>query len=140
MDGYKAILVRYFSLWVYEYDIFYKLVEKSGFISTFESKRPLDITIYMEAILVANSRQIVKIQTLLTDMVAQFGYSRVASNYLKERYKSNVRAYHRFFNQSLIMKIENKSQPNSFINQHKINLLSLLSDQQELIKNLLKDI
>lgn len=140
MDGYKAILTRYFSLWVSEYDIFYKLVENSGFISEFVSKRPLDITIYVETIVIANSKQIIKLQTLFTDMIDKFGYSRSASNYLKCNYKSRIKAYHKFFNESLILRIQNKPQINTFINQHKHNLLTLLESQQNLIKNLLKDI
>lgn len=140
MDGYKVVLTRYFSLWVSQYDIFYRLVETSGFISEFESKRPLDITVYVETIVIANSRQIVKMQTLFDEMINKFGYSRAASKYLKDKYKSKVRSYHKFFNESLIMKIQNKPQANTFINQHKHNLIALLKNQQNLIKKLLKDI
>lgn len=131
MEGYKAVLTRYFSLWVAEYDVFYKLVDNSGFVTDFGSKRPLDITVYIETIVIANSRQIVKLQTLYTEMINKFGYSKTASHFLKNKYKQKVKGYHKFYNQALIMKIENKPQTNSFINQHKHNLLLLLKNQQK---------
>lgn len=140
MEGYKAVLTRYFSLWVAYYDRFYRLIEQSGFIASFESTRPLDITVYIETIIIANANHFKELETLYIEMLEKFGYSKSAYRFLKEKFQYKVKSYAKFFNKSLIQKISNKHQQNAFIDHHKDNLLELLVNQEKRIKDTFKKI
>lgn len=139
MEGYKAVCTRYFSLWVAEYDQFYTLIEQSGFIGKFESRRPLDVTLYVETILMANSRQLKRLKSLYEEMIKKFGYSKSAYKYLRTRFEKRVKAYCAFFNSSLIQRLKDKPETNAFIIQHKNNLINLLINHQSVLKNEFKE-